>query len=468
MSGASDALQSAVSRVYAKGGKVNQAVLDRKVDAETLPVPMRITEGQATGDPIKISNERNLRAKEESYARTFNEQNKGLVDNLTAVREEAGQNVFSTNPVEHGDTLIRTYQAKDAAAEAQIGAKYKALRDANGGQFPIDASLLLDNAVQNLHQQLLVDHAPKGPMATLRRLSKSGKMTFENFESLRTNLARIQRSLSADGNEKAAAAVIRQAMEELPMRTVESAENLLSTEGVGSAAAQKLVNQQYRFTRLKRLADDARTAARQHFQELEADPAYDAAVNGTVPPDRFVQKFIVNGDRDNLATMRKNLADSAEATETMSVSAIDHLRQQAGIDSSGNGNFSQARYNKALETLGPKLQYLLDPKSAETLQKIGRVARSVMEQPAGSFVNNSNTLTASIGKGIGSTLEVAANVAAGGVPVGTIGRFFVEHGSKRQRALNTLKPGAGLEYVPPPVGNALAPANRPRNALNRP
>jgi hypothetical protein len=51
------------------------------------------------------------------------------------------------------------------------------------------------------------------------------------------------------------------------------------------------------------LADTARAAARERFQALEADPAYKAAVNETTPPDKFVQKFVIGGARDNVAKL---------------------------------------------------------------------------------------------------------------------------------------------------------------------
>ena len=79
--------------------------------------------------------------------------------------------------------------------------------------------------------------------------------------------------------------------------------------------------------------------------------------------------------RDGVATMRQNLADNEVATQTMGVAALDHLRQSAGIDPMGNGNFTQAGFNKALIALDPKLQSLVDPKTAEHLGTLGNVAR---------------------------------------------------------------------------------------------
>lgn len=420
-----DLRQGITAAAQKTGGAINPEALQRHIQADTLPVPMQLTAGQATQDPMMISQEMNLRGQQPDLAARFNGQNQKLVDNLQAVRDSTGPEVFSTNPVEHADTLIDAYQAKNDAAQAGIAAKYKALRDANGGQFPVDAKQLLANATEQLHQELLFDHAPKPIMATLNRLADNGSMTFENFESLRTNLARLMRS-SPDGNQIAAAGVIRNAMEELPLAP-------------GAAG-------------LKPLADQARAAARTQFQALDADPAYKAAVNKSVPADRFVNRFVINAPRDDLATMRQNLADNPTALQTLGVATIDHLRSAARIADNGSGNFTQAGYNKALQNLAPKIGSLVDPKTAETLQNLGDVARYTQFQPRGSFVNNSNTFVSQAAKYGGGALEHGTNMAFKGIPVGTIVRGAAQKFSTNKLAQQALAPGAGLGLLGPSTG----------------
>jgi hypothetical protein len=421
ISSASPELQKGIADAARKtGGAVNPEVLNRRLEADSLPVKMNLTEGQATQDPSILSNEQNLRGKHAELAQAFNQQNQQLADNFRAIREAAGPDVFSANPVEHGDTLIKAYEDKGAAADADTSAKYQALRDANGGKFPVDAPTLLENASAQLHQQLLYDHAPGPVMSTLKRLAENNNMSFENFESLRTNLARVQRS-SSDGNEVAAAGVIRNAMEALPLAP--------------EAAA------------LKPVADTARAAAKAQFEAVEADPAYKAALNGSVPPDRFVQKFIVQAPRDDLATMKTNLADNERASQTMGVAAIDHLRKVSGIDEMGNGNVSQAALNKHLTALRPKMGSLLAPEQAQQLDTLGNVARYTMAQPRGSFVNNSNTLVGALaGHGAGA-LEGMANVAAKGIPVGTMIRRGLENRAAGNMVKRALNPASGLDQL---------------------
>jgi hypothetical protein len=366
-----------------------------------------------------ISQEMNTRGSSRVMVDHLNEQNRQLAQNVQALRDQVGPDVFSTNPTEHGDTLISAYKAKAAAADAAIDAKYQALRDASaGGQFPVDAKALLDNATAELHQKLLFDHAPKSVMSTLDRLASKDSMTFENFESLRTNLARIMRSQTADGNEKAAAAIIRDQMEQLPLQPW----------------AQSL----------KPLADDARAAARAQFRALDADPAYKAAVNDTVSPDRFVNRFVINGARDDVALMRQNLAGNDAATQTMGVAALDHLRDAARLNPNYEGNFAAAGFNKGLQSLSPKLQSLLPPQTIEQLDKLGNVSRYTMAQPRGAFVNNSNTAVSLAADYGANAAEKLVNTAAGGLPVGTLARQAIQRASRNRAAQAAIAPGAGL------------------------
>lgn len=422
ISTASPDLQQAISEAARKtGGAVNPDVLQRHLQADSLPEPMALTRGQASQDPSLISAEMNLRGKHPELANRFNQQDQSLKSNLRIIRENAGPDVFTTNSTEHGQTIIDAYKAKAADADANVNAKYQALRDAAGGDFPVSAPKLLSNATEALHDKLLFDHAPPTVMRTLQRLSDNNGMTFENFESLRTNLARIQRS-SQDGNERAAAGVIRSAMEDLPL----------------SAGAAKL----------KPIADEARNAARAQFQALEADPAYKAAAQSDIQPDQFVNKFITgagaSANRNQVATMRQNLAGNDTAQQTMSVAALDHLRDSAGVDAMGNGTFRQSGFNKQLDRMRPKLQDLLAPDHRDQIDTLGNVARYTQAQPRGSFVNNSNTLVGALAAHGAGAAEHAVNAAFKGLPVGSLGRKALEGRSAKKEVEKMIEPGAGL------------------------
>jgi len=417
LASASPDLQKAVSNI--PPNKVNVPVLQRHIEADSLPEPVRLTNGQATGNVSQLSMEQNRRGADPELAARFNEQNGQLVKNLDAIRETAAPDAYGTKTIENSDSLIDAYKKIDDVRNERINAKFKALRDANGGQFPIDAPTLLKNINKKLGSELLTDEAPAGQMAAIKRMAESDSMTLENYLSARRNLSNIS-ATAADGPTRMAAKFMVQELDNLPLQ--ESA---------------KLV---------KPLADEARNAARERFQMLEKDPAYDAAVNNSVPPDKFIDKFVVNGTRDNVQTMIDQLGRDSVAHQHMSAGTLNWLREKA-VDSSGN--FSQAAFNKALNQLdkSQKLNLVFNPDASSTLKTLGNVAQYTQAQPKGSFVNNSNTLVGAMAERAAGGLEAAANAVGGGkfgVPVGSMIRGQVQKFKAAKETKKALEPAAGV------------------------
>jgi hypothetical protein len=422
--------QAIVDSARKTGGAINPEALQRLTDADEVfrGTSAKLSEGQALQDGRLISEEWNMRGKVPEFGRQFEAQAPALARRLQTIRDEAGPDVFSANHVEHGDTLMNAYRTADEARSAAVNQAYADLRAAAGGNFPIGAKTLLDDVNTRLHKQLITDHAPASVMKQLEGFAaKPGSMTFENFEAMRTNLAEIQRS-STNGLERRAAGMIRQAMEDLPLAP-------------GAA-------------RLKPLADKARALARERFAAIEADPAYDAVVNGRVEPDDFVRKFVTSGKRDNLTRMAQTIGNDPTARQTLGVAVLDYLRDAARLNPHFEGNFAADSFNKALQKLGPGVQSLLPAKVVEQIEQLGRVARTTTFQPRGNFVNNSNTFTAAAAEGVKEGVkggaEGVANVAAGGVPVGTWIRKGMEGASHRRQARRSFDPRSALSRLPEP------------------
>ena len=249
-------------------------------------------------------------------------------------------------------------------------------------------------------------------------------MTFEQFEAMRTNLAAEIRKAerSGDGNAAMAASIVREALEQLPLK--------------GEAA------------QLKPLADNARSLAKARFDALKKDPAYKAAIDDAIPADKFFDKFVVNGVNKNINTMVDTLGRDSPAHQHMKAGTINWLSDKAGIVD-GKGNFSQANYNKALKKLDDVNNFgaIFDPESQLQLKTLGNVAGYTQFQPRGSYVNNSNTLVGYLANKAAGVAEGAGNVAgfkfAGGLPLGTMVRQGVQSSKQKQRAERALKPGAG-------------------------
>jgi hypothetical protein len=196
------------------------------------------------------------------------------------------------------------------------------------------------------------------------------------------------------------------------------------------------------YTALKDMADSARTAAKERFKLIENDPAYKEAISKKARADKFIQKHVINADVKNIETMRANLPDDF-SQQTISSGAINFLKSRAGLRGEG-GIFSQAGYNKALESISPKLHSLVDPRTAEHLNNLGEVARWTQEQPAGSFVNNSNTFVSAMGeKAISSLLDRVPVVGT----AHQMAKAFKENKGIQDWVNQSLEPGAGIDRL---------------------
>jgi hypothetical protein len=424
LEGASPELRAAVQAAERRGVPLNREAIQRYIEAESLPVPIALTTGEATQDIVALSNERNLRGNRPQLAYRMAETNKRLGENLQSLRDRVGEDVFTTNMVEHGDTLLAAYRKIDEARNANIRALYKRLEDEFGGRVPVDANAILRDATENLHKKLKYEFAPAVEMSQLKAFAAAKNMTFEQFESLRSNLAATIRS-SSNGNEKAAARIMLQALEDVP---------LFPGSGV---------------ERLKPIADAARRAARERFAELEADPAYSAAVESSISADKFVQKFVLGAARDDVSRLMSAVESVPGARQTVAVAVLDYLRDAARLDPNYSGNFSAAGFAKALRQLDPKAGLIFDADTAETLGRLRNVATYSTAQPRGSYINNSNTFVSAATKVGASAAEGAANYAAHGIPVGTFAKRLFEERALRREVGNALAPGKGVSMSPP-------------------
>jgi hypothetical protein len=430
LEGLSPELRAHVETAVQSGRQINRDVLSRHIEADQLPIRMHLTRGQATQDPVQLSVEQNARAKHPEFARLYQEQNQALIDNLDEIRAEISPSVVGQDHIQNGQALIDLYKQVDEPARTEIAAAYKALDDASGGHFPLDAKAFAAQTQKALKEARKSRFLPSSLEGELSDFAGGSRMSFRDFEEMRTTLAAEARKAqrSGDGNMLAAINIMRQNLESIPM-------------SAGTAP-------------LKVLADKARTLARTRFERIEADPAYAAAIDdgvetGAPSPlaDTFAEKYVMRGKAAHLDRMRENLSSDPLSQELLAAVPLNYLKRRAGIDLYNNtGNFSQAGFNRALSAdVLPRARQLLPPNVSEMIERLGNVARYTQAQPRGHFVNNSNTFTASMGEHVGNVLEGVANVSAGGIPVGTYARKKIAGRAEQRFVRESTAPGAGID-----------------------
>jgi hypothetical protein len=419
---ASPPLAQELSKLNPK--EVNIEVLNRHLDADTLPIPIQLSEGQATRNPQLFSDEMNSRGKNKELSNRYNDQNKQLVENIDQIKENAAPRVYGTNVVENGQSLIDAYLDIDKARKSAIGTAYAALKDKAGGNFPIDSKKFAENAYANLDKELKTEFLPDSLKKQIDGFKDGKPMSFQQFEALRTNLAAEMRKAdrAGDGNTEFALSTVRQALEDLPL--------------VGETKE------------LKALADTARGLAKERFDTLDSDKAYKAAVNGKVAADDFINKFVVGGKKADIDTMVAHLGADSQAREVMAAGIVNWLKSKSGISKDGEGAFSQSGYNKALDSIDPKILNIVGAEVNKQLKALGNTARNIQERPVGGYVNESNTLVGAIAEKAKGGVEFGLNLVGGGqygLPLGTMARGAVRNAQEAKKIRESLKPGAGIK-----------------------
>jgi hypothetical protein len=423
--GATPELQNAIRGISFE--QTNVPTFMRHIEADSLPVPIRLTKGQANGDIVQLSNEQNRRGKDPELAQRFNEQNGLLIENINEIRGLAAPDAYGTKIIENSQGIIDAYKTIDGARNEKISTAYKALEDANGGAWPVDALAIVRNADAMLAKKLKTNFLPPGIAADLKAFREGAPMTFEQFEALRTNSAAEIRKAerSGDGNAAMASSIVREALEQIPL--------------TGQAAIK-----------FKPLADSARSLAKERFDMLKKDPAYKAAVDDAVPADKYLQKFVVNGVNKNIATMVNHLGKDSVAHQHMAAGTVNWLKDKAGIVDE-TGNFTQAEFNKALKQLDDvkNMEQIFTPDAASQLKTLGNVARYTQAQPRGAFVNNSNTLVGALAEkakqGIGVAAEGGLNMAVPFLQLGTTVKEMRARRANEAEVRKALEIGAGVK-----------------------
>jgi hypothetical protein len=425
--------QAELARIDSSNGTVNPTALSRVSDAESLPVPVKLTAGQARGDAGMVSEEFNLKGEDNNaIGNRYDEQDQALRDNLATMHRDAAPDTVANNNIQNGQAMVDSLKRYDEPKVAATNAAYQAAKDANGGNLQMDGTGFASAAETALKPQGRARSLPAAAQGIIDDVKASGgQMSLDDFEGYRTTLANEVRKAqqAGDGNAVAAIGKVRDALE--------------NVQPIGASAAAKA------------LYDNARNMARARFAELDADPAYKAAVEDDTPvgqqsdlADKFTDKYVMGGSQAALQRLRPKL--DAEGSQAMTSATMNFLQNKAGINlDSGVGKFSNAGYNSGVAKVMPRAKELLgDQDLVDNVRKLGNVSNYVQGISRGGYANTSHTFVAAAKEMLGKAADIGEhglNVAAHGLPLGTVIRKFSAGRSRVAAAREALKAGAGLE-----------------------
>ena len=382
------------------------------------------TRGMVSQDPIQITREMNL-AKTganssdsalHGMALLQNQNNKTLIRNMN----DAG--ALNGDPFAAGQSTIGAINSRNDASGKIVSGLYDSARAMPGGNTQLDRKPFVDGIYGALAKENKMAYLPEDISNTINSISagqvtrngQTFKVPFDAnaLDNLMTDIATAQRGTS-DGNIKRALTLARQAIDGTQLAPIKG-------QSInGAADFMDAVNL-------------ARGAAKSRFGWQESSKPIEAALGG-VEPDKFIQRFVINGSLSDAESIAKNAG-----SESVKNAIVAHLKGKAiGSADDDFGKFSQAAYKTALAQIGDrKLAVFFSPTELEQLKAVGRVASAMQVQPIGSAVNNSNSGAMLIGKGY-DALKGGIGMIPGVGPV-TAGLLDLTLGNPTKGAANWL------------------------------
>jgi hypothetical protein len=429
-------LKSQVQDALRTGKSLDDKAVARLAQANALPVPVPMTTGQITRDPIKFAVEQNLRGVQgvgEPITDLLQRQNRALIDNLNALGAKGAPNVVDT-----GNTVLASLRATDDAVRAKVGAAYDAFRNATGRD--------LDVPLQGLAQdyaRVMDDFGDAVPSAVRKKFEGLGLNSGTQMKTFSIQDAEgLIKNINANYDPKNL--VQARALDQLRQSVQRSIQDGAGASADGTGAAQ--------------LAAAARQAARQRFNLIDQVPLYKAAITGQ-EPDGVIAKYILRGNAGEIGTTMKLLGQTdQQAAAAVKGSVLDSIKRAVLNGSTDeNGIFSQAALKKVISDPNSlaRLQQVLSPEESTTLKRLSEVAENALLAPKAAAVNTSNTASAAANM-ISSTVtgglkNKALNYAkdSGLFPISNLARGALEN--QRTQRLSQLVTGATNPDVASPV-----------------
>lgn len=368
------ALVSETQSALQSGGSLNPDAVRRIADFQRAGI--QPTAGQIAREGAQFARERNLAQMQVGapLQQRFQQQNDQLVAGVGPIRDQYAL----------GNRVISSLEARDAPRRAGVDAAYAGARDHLGRAAPMDSVAFANEANRALDENMLGAYLPTEVRTILNRVS-GGEIPFNVNTAVQIDrvLSAAQRSAGNGTPQSLAIGQVRNSLNRAPI-----------ADNVGEDA--------------KRTFDAARGMAAQRFGNIERTPALGAALDEGVAPEKFVEKFAIRGEVNDVANFMRNLTNEGRQATRQGV--IDWIRRQAVNGVEDTATFSQAGMNSALEAIGNRKLELIfagDRGTLQTLRTLGRVGAYVQKQPVSSGVNYSAS---------GTMLADAAD-RAGGLPV---------------------------------------------------
>jgi hypothetical protein len=374
-------MRQEVADALQEGAQPNPVSIANRAKAESLPVPVRLTRGQATGDPKLFSDEVNLRGITgvgEPITARLQQQNQAFIANLDMLGAKN-----APDPVSTGQQISERVQNYWDALDSRKNDLYSAVRNSQGQPAMMDQF----TAAQNIRDALdtpQASHAwdllPSHIQKTIGDLEE-GKLPLTVAQMQALDKAWGADARAADGSTAYAINTARRLLNEAPIQDDVGQEARQAYQAARAAHAQQMS-----------LIDPKLPNG---MPNPQYQPLLKAVVMDGKPPetlfDSGFMKAAPSVGSKNLAFLQQL---DPQAPQTIGRTLMGEIKRTALSSASDErGTVSQATLSGWANdpVKSARLDALLPQPAAQTFRNLASTVEAVKRAPVASTVNTSNT-----------------------------------------------------------------------------
>lgn len=430
-------MRNEISDALKQGAEPSPVAIANRIKAESLPIPVQLMRGQATGDPMAFAKELNLRGIKgvgEPITTRLQQQNAAFIANLDALGAKD-----APDTVAGSQNISSLLQSHWDALDSNKKILYDAVRNSEGQSAKVDQLSVvknIKNALDTPEASHAYDLLPSNIKQTISDMS-DGTMDL--------NVAKLQQldhvwgqaaAGSQDGSVRYAISSARQILNDAPIRDNVGQKSLDNYAAAKAAHAQQmsLIN--------PRLLNGRPNPAYQ--------PLMDAVVNGKAPEKLFNTGFMNTTPSQAAKNMilLKNL--DPNSPEIIGRTFMGEIKRQALSSASDErGTVSQTVLNSwARDPVKSRLMANIMPApNVQTFRNLADTVEAAKRFPVASAVNTSNTGSAITNVGVNMLKRSAIAQVARRLPLVHAAAEGMQEASVERGVQESLNPGVTVKSL---------------------
>lgn len=399
-----DGLKEQVKHAIDTGAAIDPISVRSQAEAASLPIPIKLPRGQASGNAGEYATEQELAkltGKGDALRNLMTENNSKLIGNLDAIGAKG-----APAPAAAGTQTLTSLARIDQGLDKAKHAAYDAVKDSAGRSAALDTDHFYVNALDALHENMSTINNP----TVLKHLDDiaDGKLPLNVDTMVRLDKAwgRIQRT-TADGNEAYGMGLLRRELNNTPV--------------TGDAGQEAIAAYQ-----------KARGLARAQFELADPKsqnfiPGYASMIKGmgnashdefisalqggtaNLDPEKWFNDQVMKSTPAAAKKLMGFVGQDAATTQTIQGATLGAIKDQVlkGNDAVGRAVFSNDAMRKVMDR-EDTLRQLLPGQTVDTLGRLYNTSSRISGVPYKAPVNWSNTSAATANR---ETMKEAASTA---------------------------------------------------------